>query len=102
MAVILSATSSASSRSASSGVPPDGTRPSKLRAEKLVTPVPRLQTTSARPSPPPPAKRQKQKSTSALPGAFEANHHRHRSAGNTSSAASVNTPRRWLVENLPL
>ena len=43
----------------------------------------------------------KVKSVSALSGALAISHQRHRSAGSSSSAASVKTPRPRLVENLP-
>ena len=41
------------------------------------------------------------KSVSAVSGAFAISHQRQRSAGSSSSAASVKMPRRELVENLP-
>ena len=47
------------------------------------------------------AKRPTVKSVSDVSGAFAISHQRQRSAGSSSSAASVKMPRRRLVENLP-
>ena len=41
------------------------------------------------------------KALSALSGALAVRYQRQTSGGRMSSAASMNTPRFWLVENLP-